>query len=82
MAFQFLAFLDFLAFFVARNFLAFLIVFPFFPKDSRGSAQRKNGGLKPWANQFADSRESPDSRESFQGSRTEPFFLRIALRGA
>ena len=26
------------------------------------------------ANQFADSRESPDSRESFQGFRTEPFF--------
>ena len=24
------------------------------------------------ANRFADSRESPDSRESFQGSRTEP----------
>ena len=34
----FLAFLDFLAFFVARNFLAFLSVFPFFPKDFRGSA--------------------------------------------
>ena len=28
-----------------------------------------------------DWRESPDSRESFQGSRTEPLFLRIALRG-
>ena len=26
------------------------------------------------ANRFADSRESPDSRESFQGSRTEPLF--------
>ena len=37
----FLAFLDFLAFFVARNFLAFLSVFPFFPRDFRGSAQRK-----------------------------------------
>ena len=34
------------------------------------------------ANRFADSRESPDSRESFQGSQTEPSFLRIALRGA
>ena len=34
----FLAFLDFLAFFVARNFLAFLSVFPFFPRDFRGSA--------------------------------------------
>ena len=33
------------------------------------------------ANRFADSRESPDSRESFQGPRTEPLFLRIALRG-
>ena len=27
------------------------------------------------ANRFADSREWPDSRESFQGSRTEPLFL-------
>ena len=27
------------------------------------------------ANRIADSRESPDSRESFQGSRTEPSFL-------
>ena len=26
------------------------------------------------ANRFADSRESPDSGESFQGSRTEPLF--------
>ena len=34
------------------------------------------------ANRFADSRESLDSHESFQGSRTEPFFLRIALRRA
>ena len=34
------------------------------------------------ANRFADSRESLDSRESFQGSRTEHIFLRIALRGA
>ena len=34
----FLAFLDFLAFFVARNFLAFWSVFPFFPRDFRGSA--------------------------------------------
>ena len=34
------------------------------------------------ANRFADSRASPDSRESFQGSRTEPFFLRIVLPGA
>ena len=33
------------------------------------------------ANRFAESRESPDSRESFQGSRTEPLFLRIALPG-
>ena len=32
------------------------------------------------ANRFADSRESRDSRESFQGSRTDPLFLRIALR--
>ena len=28
-----------------------------------------------------DSRESPDSRESFQGSQTEPLFLRIARWG-
>ena len=34
------------------------------------------------ANRFADSRESPDSRESVQGSRAEPLFLRIVLRGA
>ena len=27
------------------------------------------------ANRFADSRESPDSRESLQGSRTEPLFF-------
>ena len=33
------------------------------------------------ANRFADSRESPDSRESFQGSQTEPLLLRIALSG-
>ena len=33
------------------------------------------------ANRFADSRESPDSRESCQGSRTEPFFWRIAHPG-
>ena len=39
------------------------------------------------ANRFADSRESPDSRESFLGSRAEPLFgesrsggLKIALR--
>ena len=34
------------------------------------------------ANRFADSRESPDSRESFQGSRIEPPSLRIAFQGA
>ena len=34
----FLAFLDFLALFVARHFLAFLSVFPFFPRDFSGSA--------------------------------------------
>ena len=33
------------------------------------------------ANRFADLRESSDSRESFQGSRTEPLLLRIALCG-
>ena len=44
----FLAFLDFLAFFVARNFLAFLSVFPFFPRDCRGSAQRKNPCFFGW----------------------------------
>ena len=33
------------------------------------------------ANRFADSRESPDSRESFQGSRTEPLFANHAPRG-
>ena len=34
----FLAFLDFLAFSFTRNFLAFFSVFPFFPRDLRGSA--------------------------------------------
>ena len=33
------------------------------------------------ANRFADSRESPDSCESFQGSQTEPHLLRIAFPG-
>ena len=34
-------------------------------------------------NRFADSRESPDSRESFQGSRTEPpVFCESRLGGA
>ena len=34
------------------------------------------------ANRFADSCESSDSRESPEGSRAEPTFLQIALRGA
>ena len=34
------------------------------------------------ANRFADSRESPDSRESFQGSRTEPLFFANRASGA
>ena len=34
------------------------------------------------ANRFADSRESPDSRESFQGSRTEPLFCESRFGGA
>ena len=38
----FLAFLDFLAFFFCKEFLAFLIVFPLFPKNFRGSEERKN----------------------------------------
>ena len=35
------------------------------------------------ANRFADSRESPDSRESFQGSQfeTEPLFSESRFRG-
>ena len=33
------------------------------------------------ANRFADSRESPDSRESFQGSRTEPPFCKLRFGG-
>ena len=37
----FLAFLDFLACFVARNFLVFLGVFPFFLRDFRDSEERK-----------------------------------------
>ena len=32
--------------------------------------------------EFADSRESPDSRESFQGSRTEPLFCESRFGGA
>ena len=31
------------------------------------------------ANRFADPRDSPDSHESLEGSRTEPLFLRIAF---
>ena len=33
-------------------------------------------------NRFADSRESPDSRESLQDSRTEPLFCESRFRGA
>ena len=33
------------------------------------------------ANRFADLRESPDSRESFQGSRAEPLFANRASGG-
>ena len=33
------------------------------------------------ANRFADSRESPDSRESFQSSRTEPLFCESRFEG-
>ena len=33
------------------------------------------------ANRFADSRESPDSRESFQGSRIEPPFCESRFGG-
>ena len=32
-------------------------------------------------NRFADSRESPDSRESFQGSRTEPLLCESRFGG-
>ena len=38
----FLAFLDFLAFFFREEFLAFLSVFPFFPRNFKGSKERKN----------------------------------------
>ena len=38
----FLAFLVFLAFFLFKEFLAISSVFPFFPKDFRGSAGRRN----------------------------------------
>ena len=41
-------FLDFLAFVVARKFLVFLSVFPFFPEDLRGSAERKHPCLFGW----------------------------------
>ena len=33
------------------------------------------------ANRFADSRESPDSRESSRGSRSEPLFCKSRFRG-
>ena len=33
------------------------------------------------SNLFADSRESPNSRESFQGSRTEPLFRESRFGG-
>ena len=33
------------------------------------------------ANRFADSRESPDSRESFEGSQTEPLFCESRFGG-
>ena len=33
--------MDFLAFFVATNLLAFLSAFPFFPRDFRGLAERE-----------------------------------------
>ena len=38
----FLAFLEFLAFFLSKEFLAFFSVFPFFPRDFRGSLGIKN----------------------------------------
>ena len=44
----FLAFWDFLVFFVARNVLAFLSVFPFFPRDFRDSEERKNPCFFGW----------------------------------
>ena len=65
-----------------------------FPVDSQLRAQRTKqpsqsleGPIR--ANRFADSRESPDSRESFQSSPTEPLFcesrfvgLKLANRGS
>ena len=45
----FLAFLDFLAFFVARNFPCLILsVFPFFPRDFRGSEERNNPCFFGW----------------------------------
>ena len=38
----FLAFLDFLAFFFCQEFLVYLIVFPFCPRNFKGSEERKN----------------------------------------
>ena len=43
-----LLFFDFLAFFVARNFLAFFECFPFFPRDFRGSEDTKNPCFFGW----------------------------------
>ena len=54
---------------------------------SRGSREFRNSRKSPdldgpiRANRFADSRESPDSRESFQDSRTEPFFCESRFGG-
>ena len=57
-------------------------------KGSRSGIPREEAHLRSdldgpiRANRFADSCILPDSRESFQGSRTGPFFLRIELLGA
>ena len=40
--------MDFLAFVFATNFLAFLSVFPFFPRDFRGSEERINPCFFGW----------------------------------
>ena len=44
----FLAFLDFLAFFKTRNFLAFSSVLPFFPRDFRVQHREKNPCFFGW----------------------------------
>ena len=79
-------------------FSVFFRFFPFHFQKKRGDTVRETPFAKPqfWkddqivrdldgpirANRFADSRESSDSRESFQGSRTKPPICESRFGGA